>query len=92
LPLAEKAARLAPGNAHVRNTLAVAYYRAGRYREAVEALRLNLERQEDNYLAHDLDFLAMSHHRLGETARARESPTTARGRGMRKAPPRGPTT
>ena len=30
-----------------RNTLGVAYYRAGRYREAVEVLRPNLDEQED---------------------------------------------
>jgi uncharacterized protein HemY len=71
-PLAEKAARLASGSANFRNTLGLAYYRAGRYREAVEVLRLNLEKQEDKYLAYDLYFLAMSHHRLGETAQARD--------------------
>jgi hypothetical protein len=72
LPLAEKAVRLAAGNAAYHNTLGVAYYRAGRYREAVNALRPNLERQEDPALAFDLYFLAMSHHRLNETARARD--------------------
>ena len=72
LPLAEKAVRLAAGNAVYRNTLGVAYYRAGRYREAVEVLRPNLETQEDSTLAYDLYFLAMSHHRMGETARARD--------------------
>jgi tetratricopeptide (TPR) repeat protein len=72
LPLAEKAVRLAPENPDYRNTLGVAYYRAGRYREAVETLRPNLEHQEDGALAFDLYFLAMSHHRLGETARARD--------------------
>jgi serine/threonine protein kinase/WD40 repeat protein len=72
LPLAEKAARLAPGRANCRNTLGVAYYRAGRYREAVEALRPNVERQRDKELAYDLYFLAMSYHRLGEPARARD--------------------
>ncbi|MCI0459717.1 MAG: hypothetical protein L0Z62_22430, partial [Gemmataceae bacterium] len=72
LPLAENAVRLAAGNAHYRNTLGVAYYRAGRYRQAVEILRPNLERQEDAALAFDLYFLAMSHHQLGETARARD--------------------
>jgi serine/threonine protein kinase/WD40 repeat protein/Tfp pilus assembly protein PilF len=77
LPLAEKAVRLAPGNAGYRNTLGVACYRAGRYREAVEALRPNLENQEDGSLACDLYFLAMSHHRLGETARARDCYTWA---------------
>jgi WD40 repeat protein/serine/threonine protein kinase len=72
LPLAQKAVRLAPGNALYRNTLGLAYYRAGRYREAVETLRSNLANQHDLALACDLYFLAMSHHRLGETARARD--------------------
>jgi eukaryotic-like serine/threonine-protein kinase len=72
LPLAEKAVRLAPGNAMYANTLGVAYYRAGEYREAVKILRTNLDKQEDGALAFDLYFLAMSHHRLGETARARD--------------------
>ena len=71
LPLAEKAVRLASRTAIYRNTLGVAYYRAGRYREAVEILRSNVEKQEDWALAYDLYFLAMSHHRLGETERAR---------------------
>ena len=72
LPLAEHAVRLAAGNAHFRNTLGVAYYRAGRYREAVEVLRPNVAKQGDRTLAYDLYFLAMSHHRLGEKARARD--------------------
>jgi serine/threonine protein kinase/WD40 repeat protein len=72
LPLAEKAVQLDAGTAFYRNTLGVAYYRAGRYREALETLRPNLERHEDESLAYDLYFLAMSHQRLGETARARD--------------------
>jgi WD40 repeat protein len=72
LPLAEKALRRAPANAAYRNTLGVALYRAGRYREAAEALRANVQGKDDRYLASDLYFLAMSHHRLGETARARD--------------------
>jgi WD40 repeat protein/serine/threonine protein kinase len=72
LPLAEKAVRLAPGNATYRNTLGVAYYRAGRYREAVELLRPDLASQTDSVLACDLYILAMSCHRLGDTARARD--------------------
>jgi WD40 repeat protein len=72
LPLAEKAVRLAAGNTNYLNTLGVAYYRAGLYREAVELLRANLEKQEDRVLAIDLYFLAMSQHRLGEAARARD--------------------
>jgi WD40 repeat protein len=72
VPLAEKAARLAPGNALFRNTLGLAYYRAGRCHEAVEVLRPNVEKEQDWALAYDLYFLAMSHHRLGETARAHD--------------------
>jgi hypothetical protein len=72
LPLAEKAVKLESRAAIYRNTLALAYYRAGRYREAVEILRSNLEKQEEWALAYDLFFLAMSYHCLGETARARD--------------------
>ena len=72
MPLAEKALRLEETNAVYRNTLGVAYYRAGRYREAVETLRPNLQSQQDWALAFDLYFLAMSHQRLGETAWARD--------------------
>jgi WD40 repeat protein len=72
LPLAEKAVRLTSRSALYLNTLAVAYYRAGRYRDAVEVLRPNVEKQEDWALPYDLYVLAMSYHRLGETARARD--------------------
>jgi serine/threonine protein kinase len=72
LPLAEKAVRLTGGDPNSRNTLGLAYCRAGRYRDAVEVLRPNLEHQKDWALAHDLYFLAMSYHGLGETARARD--------------------
>jgi serine/threonine protein kinase/WD40 repeat protein len=72
LLLAEKAVRLDSANTHYRNTLGVAYYRAGKYREAVEVLRPNLAKQTDKGLALDLYVLAMSHHRLGESARARD--------------------
>jgi eukaryotic-like serine/threonine-protein kinase len=72
VPLAEKAVRLASKTAIYCNTLGLAYYRAGRYREAVEILRPNLEKQSDWALGYDLYFLAMSHHCLGETARARD--------------------
>jgi WD40 repeat protein len=71
LPLAEKAVALARGNAVYRSTLGLAYYRVGRYREAVDTLRPNLPSQEDGYLARDLYVLAMSHHRLGEDLAAR---------------------
>jgi serine/threonine protein kinase/WD40 repeat protein len=72
VPLAERAVKLAPKNAVFVNTLGAAYYRAGRYREAADVLRPNLDRQADKYLAFELYFLAMSHHRLGEAPRARD--------------------
>jgi serine/threonine protein kinase/WD40 repeat protein len=72
LPLAEKALRLAPGHPIYGNTLGLAYYRVGRYRDAVEILRPNLDRQDDSFLACDLYVLAMSHHRLGQAARAKD--------------------
>jgi WD40 repeat protein len=72
LPLAEKAVRLEEKNTNYRNTLGVAYYRAGRYREAVAILRANVVKQSDRVLADDLYFLAMSYHRLGEPERARD--------------------
>src|SRR5262249_59430743 len=72
VPLAEKAARLAPKSAEYANTLGVAYYRARRYREAVDVLRANLEKQPDSCLGFDLYFLAMGHQELGEPARARD--------------------
>jgi len=72
LPLARKAVRLASKTAIYRNTLGVAYYRAGRYREAVEVLRLNFKKLEHWTLDYDLAFLAMSRHRLGERALARD--------------------
>ncbi|HVK07874.1 MAG TPA: protein kinase [Gemmataceae bacterium] len=72
LPLAEKAVRSAPDDAVYRNTLGVAYYRTGMYREAAEVLRANLDKDENWAAAFDLYSLAMSHHRLGEPARARD--------------------
>jgi eukaryotic-like serine/threonine-protein kinase len=75
--LAEKAVQLAPATTSYRNTLGMSYYRAGRYREAVETLRPNLERPEEQNLAFDLYFLAMSCQRLGETVRARDFYTWA---------------
>lgn len=70
--LAEKAARIQPNDASIQNTLGVAYYRAGRFRDAVDCLAANLSRQEDIALAYDLYFLAMCHHKLGQADRARD--------------------
>ncbi len=72
LPLAEKAVRLDPDSAEYANTLGLARYRDGRYHQAIEVLRPNLNRQDDQTLAFDLFVLAMSYHQLGETPRARD--------------------
>jgi tetratricopeptide (TPR) repeat protein len=72
LALAQRAAALEPANALYRNTLGVAYYRAGRYSDAVQVLLANLEGQDDRFLPWDLYFLAMSFARLGNHDRARE--------------------
>jgi hypothetical protein len=68
LVLAEEAVRLAPGEGTILNTLGVAQYRVGRYREALETLtqsdRLNANRQGARDPA-DIAFLAMSHYQLG---------------------------
>jgi tetratricopeptide (TPR) repeat protein len=75
--LAERATRLDPHDPLIRNTLGVAYYRAGRYREAADTLRANLSVRHEKRIAVDLYFLAMSHHRLGEAALARAHYTWA---------------
>ncbi len=67
LAMAEKAVRLDPTDPAYRNTLGVAYYRAGRYRDAIDLLRSNVEAEQDRALVFDLCFLAMSHQQLGET-------------------------
>jgi predicted Zn-dependent protease len=82
LVLARRAMDLAPGNIIYRNTLGVVYYRVGHYREAVDTLEENLPANAD-YTAFDLLFLAMSYHRLGDAARARDrydGPSSGKGR------------
>jgi tetratricopeptide (TPR) repeat protein len=70
--LASRALELKPGDSNYRNTLGVALYRNGRFREAVDCLSLNLPSQNDEGLPFDLYYLAMSHLKLGEVARAKE--------------------
>jgi serine/threonine protein kinase/WD40 repeat protein/Flp pilus assembly protein TadD len=69
--LAEQAVKLDETNAEHRNTLGVAYYRAGRFAEAVGQLQTSLEETRGQADAHNLYFLAMSHQALGEPAKAR---------------------
>ena len=61
---------MAPNNAAFWNTLGVADYRAGQWKDAVEALEKSLQLQKDN--AWDLFFLAMAHWQLGEREAARD--------------------
>jgi tetratricopeptide (TPR) repeat protein len=70
LPLARRAVRAAPGNWAYQNTLGVAYYRVGEFRLAAETLERNSKHPKNQSPATDWLFLAMSHRRLGETARA----------------------
>lgn len=71
LPLAQEAGQLNPSPTY-RSTLGLAYYRAGRYRDAAAALEANLKDQETGALAYDLCFLAMCVQKLGDSARARQ--------------------
>jgi serine/threonine protein kinase/WD40 repeat protein len=71
LTLARKAVALDPDNGAYRNTLGVAYYRLGRWSDAVAALEANTEQDADG-AASDHYFLAMSWHHKGDNARARD--------------------
>jgi tetratricopeptide (TPR) repeat protein len=69
---AEAACRVAP-DATFLKTLGVGYYRVGKYPDALAALEKSLPGNSSNGAdAIDLYFLAMSHYRLGEAAKARE--------------------
>jgi tetratricopeptide (TPR) repeat protein len=70
LRVTQKAVALEPFNFFFVNTHGVALYRAGRYQEATHWLEKNLEMSRE-HIAFDLYFLAMSHERLGQSAKAR---------------------
>jgi tetratricopeptide (TPR) repeat protein len=72
--LAKKATRLAPDRNN-QNTLGVALYRAGEWKEAVEALEKNTKQGvvvSGREVASDFFFLAMTHWQLGDKEKARE--------------------
>ena len=71
LPLAQKAVELAPERWAYCHTLGVVHYRLGRHKEAVAALQRGIKNNKDQATAFDLYFLAMCHHRLGDTVKAR---------------------
>jgi tetratricopeptide (TPR) repeat protein len=68
--LAQEAVKQVPQNGIIWNTLGVAQYRAGQYREAITSLAKAIEPRKggDSY---DWLFLAMAHWRLGEKVEAR---------------------
>lgn len=82
LRLAQEAVRAAPKDGNILNTLGVAQYRVGQYREAVETLtesdRMNSaapavpSRRPQGSVPADLAFLAMAHHQLGQKQQALE--------------------
>jgi serine/threonine protein kinase/Flp pilus assembly protein TadD len=70
--LARRAAELTPKEGNHWNTLGVAYYRAGDWKAAVEALRKSDELLKSNELSFNAFFLAMAHWQLGEKDEARK--------------------
>jgi WD40 repeat protein/predicted Ser/Thr protein kinase len=84
---AEAACRLVPDSGSYLNTLGVAQYRAGRYREALATLteseRLNALKYGASH-PDDLAFLAMTQHQLGKTEEAQA--TLARLRQIAQGP------
>jgi tetratricopeptide (TPR) repeat protein len=62
LQLAEKAVQLAGKQPEYLNTLGLAYYRAGKYREAIMTLRPSIPTEDDAFLAYEI--LACDTHML----------------------------
>jgi tetratricopeptide (TPR) repeat protein len=69
---AEAAVAARPKNASYKNTLGIAYYRAGRHREAVRTLRRSMAGSKGGSVL-DWLFLAMALHRLDGEANRTEA-------------------
>jgi tetratricopeptide (TPR) repeat protein len=80
---AEAACRLGPDNVYYLNTLGVAYYRMGKYQEALDTLGQSDKLQQES-IPEDLAFIAMAQHQLGQKEQART--THARLRETMKQP------
>jgi serine/threonine protein kinase/tetratricopeptide (TPR) repeat protein len=68
---AKKAVELAPKEGSYWNTLGVAHYRAGAWKEAIAALEKSMEFRKGGNSA-DWFFLAMCHEKLGDKEKARQ--------------------
>jgi tetratricopeptide (TPR) repeat protein len=85
---AETACRLAPSQNAYRTTLGAARYRTGQYHEALAALK-QAEALDPSAPA-NLAFLAMTHHRIGQTDQARMALAHLRDAMQRSLPKRPP--
>jgi serine/threonine protein kinase/WD40 repeat protein/Flp pilus assembly protein TadD len=70
LALARRAAEATPQAAEHHNTLGVALYRLGRYREAEDQFRASLRMGTGQFESYDRYFLALCDRRLGDPLRA----------------------
>jgi serine/threonine protein kinase/WD40 repeat protein/tetratricopeptide (TPR) repeat protein len=71
--LAKKAVELAPKASTCRNTLGVAYYRAGHFKEAIEQLLKAEELRPGAWTAWNVFFLSMAYWQVGDKEKARQS-------------------
>jgi serine/threonine protein kinase/WD40 repeat protein/Tfp pilus assembly protein PilF len=72
LPVARKAVELDPKQSLYHNTLGIALYRTGAFKEAIPVLGKSLEMGKGTADAFDLFFLAMCYQRLGDAAKAKD--------------------
>src|SRR5262249_49550320 len=70
--LAKQAVRQVPGEADYWNTLGVAHYRSEEWEAAIQALEECEKLAPGKYFGCHAFFLAMCHHQLGDTAKARD--------------------
>jgi Flp pilus assembly protein TadD len=75
--LAKRAVELAPQQSSYWNTLGVAHYRAGNWKEVIEKLEKAEALAPGRYFAGNAFFLSMAHWQLGDKEKARRSYTQA---------------